>query len=341
MDTYRRKTPLHRILRGGVVLVAVFAIAVLGYRLLGDYEWVDAIWMVVITISTVGYSEQSELGTTLQLFTIFVVLSGMTAAVYTFGGLMQLMLEGEIDRLLGTRRLNQQLRKLRDHVIICGYGRMGRHLANELRSQNRSLVVIDGNPDLADENVAGDAIHVIGDATDEEVLNGAGITHAKTLVISLPSDADNVFITLTARGMNSELQIIARAEQRTSEKKLRQAGANRVVMPAVIGARQMARMVTRPSTADLFELAAESAFVDLEIDEIEVKPDSGFAGKSVVDTQAHKRHKLLIIAIKRPDGELIFNPSAESRLNVADTLILMGHASDIESFYREFATTSS
>ena len=330
------KTPLQRIREGAMVLTAVFVIAVLGYRFLGDMGWIDALWMVVITVSTVGYGERSQLEPEVQLFTVGVILFGMTAAFYTFGGLIQIILEGEFDRLIGRRRMQKEIQQLDQHVLICGYGRMGQYLSADLKDRKRPIVVIDKDEKaIAEARLLG-LLAVEGDATEEDVLRALRIEHAWALVAALPSDAESVFITLTARNLNPDIQIIARAEQPSTEKKLRQAGANKVVMPTVIGARQMVRMITRPSTADLIEMVNESSFAELELEEFLIEPASQLVGVTVRETEALRRHKLLVIAIKDQSGELTFSPTAEQKFQAGDTVMLMGHAEDTEKFCQEF-----
>ncbi len=325
-------SPWQRIRVGAIILASVFVIAVLGYRFLGGYDWIGAIWMVVITISTVGHSERSSFGPGLQLLTIFVVLFGMTAAVYTFGGFFQLVLEGELDRIMGKRRMSNQLQQLSNHIIVCGYGRMGQHLVQDLDCHDHALVVIDKDPAKVEEALESGLLCVLGDATDEDLLETVRVRQAKALVTSLPSDADCVFITLTARDMNADLQIVSRAEQQSTEKKLRQAGANRVVMPTIVGAKQMVRMVTRPGTANLIDLVTESSFEDVELDEVEVVETSPLVGKQLREVSALQELQLLAVAIQRPKSDLIFSPRAEEILGVGDTVMLMGHPSDIQRF---------
>ncbi len=326
------KTPLQRIARGGMLLLAVVGIAVVGYRIFGEYSWLEAAWLVVVTISTVGYSETSTLSPPLQLLTIFVILVGMSAAAYTFGGLIQLLFAGEIDRLIGMRRMTSEIATLKDHVIICGFGRMGQCLAAELKSHRRNSVILEINPDrLREADDLGYAC-LTGDATEETTLISAGIERAKTLVAALSGDAENVFLTLTARNLNSKLQIVARADQVSTEKKLRQAGADRVVMPTVVGSRQMARVITRPTTADLIDLVSQREFADLELDELRVSESSKLVGMTIGETKAHRDHNLLLVAIQSAAGKMTFNPKATHRLDADEVVILMGHTGDIESF---------
>ncbi len=341
MRNRQLKSPLQRIASGGVLLLAVFTIAVVGYRLLGDYSWLESVWMIVITISTVGYGESSTLSPTLQLLTIFVILVGMSAAAYTFGGLIQLLLAGEIDRLIGLRRMTVEIANMKDHVIICGFGRMGQSLAAELQSQHRKLVILELNPErLREADTLGYAC-LSGDATEDATLMSAGIDRAKTMVAALSGDAENVFLTLTARNLSPKLQIVARADHVSTEKKLRQAGADRVVMPTVVGSRQMARVITRPTTADLMELVSQREFADLELDELRISENSKLIGMTVGDSLAHRDHNLLMVAIQTAAGKLTFNPKASHHFAPNEVVILMGHTGDIESFRDKYDKTVS
>ena len=336
MSVHTAQSPLHRIERGAKVLASIFVLAVLGYRFLGGYDWTDAIWMVVVTISTVGFSEHSELDWKLQLYTVGVILVGISASVYTFGGFFQLMVEGELERLIGKRRMEREIELLSGHIVLCGYGRMGEHLAHALYRQGKPFVVIESDAEKVAEVASDQMLCFHGDATEEDVLEAVRVKHAKTLVTTLPSDAASVFITLTARNLNPELQIIARAELQSTEQKLRQAGANKVILPTVIGAQQAVRMITRPSTADLMELVAESSFNELDLEEFVVPDTSLLIGKSVRETDANRRHRVLVIAIKHADGKMAFNPNADHRFRSLDTIMLMGHTDDIIRFREEY-----
>lgn len=325
-------SPWRRIQIGAVVLACVVVVALLGYRFFGGYDWIGALWMVVVTISTTGHTERSEFTPALQLFTVFVILFGMTAAVYTFGGFFQLVLEGELDRVLGRRRMTREIEQLTDHIIVCGYGRMGEHLVEELRHQSLPVVVVDLDPRAIDEATAAGLLCLMGDATEEVLLETVGIHRASTLVTALPSDADSVFITLTARDMNPALQIIARAEQKNSEKKLRQAGADRIVMPTIVGARQMVRMITRPGTAQLIDLVTRPSFEDIELDEIVLNSNSNWVGSKLGEIEAIDAEQLMVIAVQRDQEPMIFHPSDNQQLNAGDVLMVMGNPQRIRKF---------
>ncbi|MGI9466991.1 MAG: potassium channel family protein [Rubripirellula sp.] len=330
------RTPLERIRLGGFVLAAVFILAILGYRFVGDYDWIAAVWMVVITISTVGYGETSQLPPRIQALTVLVIVLGISASVYTFGGLFQLGVEGELENVLGKRRMKKEIMRLRDHAILCGFGRMGKKLAEELQAQGVEIVVVDQDSDAIDEAIHAGFCCVSGDATAEETLSEAGLTRASTLVSTFPNDAECVFITLTARDLNKKIRIIARAERESTEKKLLQAGADTIVMPTVVGARQMGRMITRPSTAHLIKLVDEGGNQDFDIDEVLVHENSRLVGLSVQQTEAHRRHGLLVVAVRSASGELRFNPDSGEKFTVGEIVIVMGRRDDIARFRDEY-----
>lgn len=321
-------------------MVMIFIIAVVGYRYLGDethsYSWLDSIFMVVITIATVGFGEDSSLSPQLKILTIFVIVFGISTSVYVVGGFIQLMTEGELQRILGTRRMTKGIERLDQHVVLCGFGRIGQLLASDLTKQSQPLVVVERDDARYDEAAALGYLVVKGDASEEEILLAAGIAKAKSLVSALPGDAENVFITLTSRNLNPKLLIISRAEHPSTEKKLIQAGANHVVMPAHIGAQRMSRLVTRPITAEVIDLVSDNQIRDVEMGEIHLRTGNGLIGKTVAEAEAHRKHGLLVVALKQSDGEMMFNPGGDHLFEEGEAVIVMGHLEEIEKFSKSF-----
>jgi voltage-gated potassium channel len=264
-----------------------------------------------------------------------VILTGVSAAAYTFGGVLQMMTEGEIEKVVGTRRLAHDIAKLKDHVIVCGFGRIGQILCEELTRSKHSFVVIECSPERIELARSLGYLTQTGDATEEEVLAVVGIGRAKTLVTALPTDAANVFITLTSRNLNRSLQIIARGEFPSTQKKLLQAGANRVVLPAATGAQRMAAMVTRPSTIELLELVAGKSVLDVEIDEVAIPAGCPLVGNTVQSAETRRIHGLLVVAVKRRHGAMVFNPGADFVFEAGDTVIVMGKPDHIGRFRQE------
>ena len=315
---------------GVVSLSTIFLISVLGYRYIGGYGWLEATWLVVVTISTVGYSEHTSSSPAMQLFTMLVIVLGVTGAAYTCGGFVQLMLEGEVEKVLGKRKMTIEISRLKDHVVICGFGRMGEDLAKQLSHRGFKLVVIDNSDDRVVVAREKNLIAVTGDATSENVLLDAKLSDALVLVTALPTDAENVFITLTARNICPEIQIIAKAELESSCRKLRQAGADKIVMPHKIGAQRMERMITRPSTADLVELFAETSALDIELDEFRISDSSSLIGKSLAQSKIKEEFDLLVVGIHGSDGQFRFNPKPHDTIQPGDTLVVMGNVDNVE-----------
>lgn len=318
------------------MLGAVVALSTCGYRLAG-WSWVDSLYMVVITIGTVGYGETRPMGDLMRLYTIVVIVVGISASVYTFGGLIRMMAEGELNRIFSEHRISRGIEHLHDHLVVCGYGRIGQILAEEMERNKQTYVIIDNDPKRSEQARAQGHLSITGDATEEDILLKAGVERAKSLVTALPNDAANVFITLTSRNLNPHLQIIARGEFPTTQKKLLQAGANRVVLPAVIGAHRIAAMLTRPSALEFLEIFSGRSAVDVEIDEWTIPRGSPLIGKTVAEAETRRRHGLLIVAVKHAGGNMTFNPDSDFIFSADDIVIAMGRPANIERFRQDFS----
>lgn len=330
------QSPAIKRLRVGLVTLAVlFFVGVAGYSLLG-MGLLDAVYMVIVTFSTVGNRGIAPDDPPLALFTILMILFGVSTTLYIVGVFVQMMLEGEINRAIGQRRVTNEIERLANHVIVCGYGRTGEILAGELAQRKKPFVVVDNDPERINEAASEGYLALTDNATEEQALIDAGIQRASTVVASLPTDAENVFLTLTARNLKPDLQIIARGELQSTEKKLLQAGADRVVMPAAAGAGRMAAMITRPSTVELIELAAGRHMAEVEIDELVIPPGCSLVGQTVRDVQPRARHGLLIVAVRSTGKPLVFNPDADFVLQADDAVMVMGRITDIERFRDEY-----
>ena len=321
---------------GFALLLSVITAAVTGYSIFFGLGWLEATWLTIVTITGVGYAEQSTKPPSFQLFTIFVIVLGFVATAYALTGLIRLLLEGELERAVGKRRMEKEINKLDNHVIVCGYGRLGQFIAADLGHDHHQFVVVENDPDQVAEAQQDGYLVEAGDATEEHVLVAAGLERAKALVTSLPSDAENVFITLTARNLNPQVQIISRAEHPSTARKLSQAGASQTILPALTSARHMVRMITRPTTADLIELVAQKDFQDFELDELRIPPNNPLVGVSMRDSHAHFKHRLLVIAVKQSDDSMVFNPDADYVFAESETAIVMGRRDDIDTFCAQF-----
>lgn len=329
-------TSFRRILIGGLFFGITMLVAVTGYMVAG-WPLFDSLYMVIITIFGVGYGEVRPIeSNVLRIFTILVIIAGTSASVYIVGAVVQSFTEGEINRALGIRRMMKTIESLHGHVVICGFGRMGQILARELHHGGMMFVVIDNDGDRTTEAAELGYLVLTGDATDEDVLELAGIHRARFLTSVLPSDAANVFITLTARGMNPDLVILARGEFPTTEQKLQLAGADHVVLPATIGAHRIAHMIRHPAALNFLDKNDGSSTLnellsrlDIQLDELVVPNNSSLVGAMVQDVELQGDTAYLIVALRRADGKTLTHPPNQTVLRGGDTIILMGHRGDI------------
>lgn len=324
---------LGRARRGALVLGVVFVCSILCFHWWFRKPLLEAIYWTVITIAGVGYSQSAgqEVGEARQFLSIVVILVGMLAMAYTLGMLIQAVVEGQLDKALGAKRMNKEIQKLKNHVIVCGFGRIGQNLAHRLARHRVPFIVIDPSADALSEAKTLDYVCLEADATDEDVLRQAGIDRASTIVFALQSDPDNVFLTLTVRNMNKNISIVARGEDPRTEQKLFQAGATQVVMPAVIGAERMADMIVRPEASDLLRCVGHESGLNAELEEFQFTPESAYAGRTVGEAE---QTQVMIVALRRADGETCFNPADDDKILVGDIAIIMGPEASIEQFYQ-------
>ena len=318
------------IIRALIMLGLVLLIGTAGYAVIEGWKILDAIYMTVITITTVGYGEVRAVSPTGRVFTIALICMGMGIIAYTLGMVAQAMVELQVRSILGRKRLGLKIKSIKNHYILCGYGRIGRIISQELKASRIPLLVIDNNPDSKQGLEQQDIPYIIDDATSEDVLIEAGIERAKGLISVVLSDADNLFITMTARGLNPGLFILARAEEEQSHKKLLRAGANRVVLPYLIGGQKMAHTITKPAVTDFLELTIHDKDIELEMGELLVKDRSRLKGVTLADSGIRQEMNVIIVAIRKENGEMAFNPSSETRIETGDTLIALGPDNDLK-----------
>ncbi len=322
--------------RGLIGLSLVLSWGIAGYMIMG-WSFGDALYMVVVTVSSVGYGEVRPVDTTLlRVHTLLLIGTGVLAVGYTVAGLLRIITEEELARLTGHHRVRRMIDSLTDHTIVAGLGRMGAIVCEELAAAGEPFVLIDESPEKLATIQARGWLHVSGDATDEGVLNEAGIARAKAIVTAIPNDAANVFITLTARQMNARIQIVARAERSTTAKKLKQAGANNVVLPAAIGAHRIVSILTNPSAVEFTELVTHRSHLAIEINEVVVHDPGPFAGLTLRDADIGRRTGVMVIAVKRADGRVEFPPSGDEPFSAGDTIVLLGRRTTLEQFRKEF-----
>ena len=309
------------------LLLAVLVFGTIGYVAFG-FGLVDAMYQTVTTVATVGFREVQPLSTGGKFFTMALILVGVSSTLYAFSVLDRDRHRGSPPRLLGRRRMERKITTMHDHVIICGWGRVGRSIASEINEAGRPLVVVDSDPDRL-----GDSPYpsVIGDATQDPVLTAAGIERASALIAAVDADAANSFIILSARAMRPDLFIVARARSNDSEEKLRRAGADRVVNPQHIGGARMAAFVLRPHVAEFVDVVMHDRNLEFRLEELSIGAGSSMAGKTLRDARVRDRTGALVLAVRESHGNLRTNPSPDSAIEAGDLLIAIGTESELRA----------
>jgi voltage-gated potassium channel len=310
--------------------VVLVGLGTTGYVLVEHWSVFDALYMTVITLTTVGFMEIHPLTPPGRAFTMLLSLGGVFTLFYAATTTIQWVVGGQLRGEVGRRRMQKTLAALRNHVIVCGYGRMGRLVAQEFSTLRRPFVVVDLDAKAMEDFAVPHGIAYVGDATSDDTLRAVGVERAAVLVTVAASDADNLFITMSARLLNEKLNIVARAEEEGAEPKLLRAGASRVVAPYVIGGHRMALAVTRPAVVDFLELATRHDFLDVQMEEIAVAPGSTLAGQRLRDTNIRQDLGVIIVSIRKADGRNAFNPPAEHVLEPGDLLITLGHPNQLD-----------
>jgi voltage-gated potassium channel len=331
-----RRGSVRRIVIGFALVGFVMVYGTAGYMVMG-WTFMDSFYQVVITISAVGLTEVHPLvSTPLRVHTMLVIAMGLFSVAFTLGGFLSLLTEGEFQKYLGQQRMMRQIETQKGHTIVAGFGRVGALVCEGLASSELPFVIIELDANRVPEMEARGFLHLVGDATDEAVLEQAGIERAGVLVTAMPNDAANVFITLTARELSPDLLIIARAEQPTTQKKLRQAGANHVIMPAVIGAHRIVSLLTNPTAVEFVELVTQRSSLAIEMDDIPIRADSPLAGQTIRDADIRRLTGVMVIAIKRADGRVEFPPSGDNPLDPGDSIVLLGRRANLDQFREKF-----
>jgi voltage-gated potassium channel len=308
--------------------LAFSAGATVGYHLIEGWSWLDSIYMVVMTITTIGYKEVHELSHAGQIFNIGVMIVGVGLVFLSTGALTQGLLEFELGKFLGKRKMQRDIERLTGHYIICGAGRVGRSVAHELAIKPVPFVVIENNEQGLHD--IGDWLTLIGDATHEKTLREARVVHAAGLVAATTTDATNIYIVLTARSLNPKLKIIARASEETAEKHLRTAGADTVISPYAFAGHRIAQSFLRPNVLDFLDLATtNSGSEEMLIEEILVSPGSRFDRTTVGTSAIHRQFRSMVLAVRHASGETRFNPTAQDPINGGDFLIVMGEPAQL------------
>jgi voltage-gated potassium channel len=318
------------------IILGLLIFGSVGYMIVERVDLLDALYITVSTLTTLGIVEPlSHAG---KIFTIFFALVGVsivfTVVFWAVGNAVELAASERMQKLIWRKRMDKTIRSLKGHYIICGYGRMGQAIASEFRARKVRFVVIENNPEQIPRLQLENELYIEGDASDEDVLKSAGIENAKGLISVAPSDADNTFIVLTAKGMNPKLFVVARSIKAEDESKLRRAGADRVMSPYILGGKRMAWAVLCPNVIDFLDTAVNFDSLEMEIVEVTVSSESRFAGKTIRDSGVREQSGATVIALKNTSGTLVSSPTPDIQICDGDILIAVGTPNQVEELQR-------
>lgn len=319
-----------------IILVLILITGLAGYMIIEGYNFIDALYMTIITISTVGYGEISSLSLSGRLFTIFLIITSFGTYAYAISIITTYFVEGNVGAIIHGKRFKRASKKMENHIIICGYGRNGQQAGNELNLYNEAFVVIDQKAELADTISEKIDKFIEGDATQDEVLLNADIKTAKSIITTLPNDADNLYVVITARALNPKLKIISRASNDSSEKKLRMAGVDSVVLPEKVGGAHMAKLIARPDILEFLDHLSVRGNAATNLEEIVCnKLPKKLINKSINEIQIRKETGANIVGFKTAEGDYIINPKPDTKMQPNSKLFVLGTPEEIERM-REF-----
>jgi voltage-gated potassium channel len=311
--------------------VMLIGVSTLCYVVIEDMPFLDALYMTVITVTTVGFREVGQLDANGQVLTILVALMGVVLVAIAVGSLTEVLVAGSVQRMLGRRRMEKQIEGLWNHYILCGYGRIGHLIGKDLWAEGVPFVVIERNPENLASAAEDGLLFLEGDATEDDMLLKAGIRRARGLITTLPSDAQNVFVAMSARDLSPKLEILARAEEEAGKRKLLRAGATRVVAPYEIGARRMAHSILRPSVIDFIELVTLSpGEAEMLLGEVLIQPDSDLEEQTLVESEIRAKHQAYVVALKKAGEKMEMNPSPDTRMEAGDVMIVIAPSRDLK-----------
>ncbi|QHI38743.1 Voltage-gated potassium channel Kch [Kordia antarctica] len=319
------------------LLVIVFTIGVMGFHIISDMSWIDAIYMTTITITTVGFGEVVPLDQNARLFTVCLIIVSVFVLAYAISVITEYIISRSTLRNIIHRKTLKKIRSMENHIIICGFGRNGRQASEKLRAHDQEFIIIEKDRDVIERYEDVETYFIEGNASDDEILLKAGIEKASSLITALPSDADNLFVVLSARQINKELLIISRASQETSYKKLKLAGADNVIMPDRIGGEHMASLVVVPDLIEFIDKLSISGKNTTNIEEINIESLTSFDREiSLKELDLRKETGCTVIGYKTPEGDYIINPEAELKLSPASKIIVLGRPEQVESLKRKY-----
>jgi voltage-gated potassium channel len=319
----KTSNPIFQLARGAAALALVLIIGTIGYSIIQGWSLWDSFYMTVITISTVGFGEIHPMSIGGQIFTVVLIFIGVGTLLYLFSSGVQYLLEGELGLRLGRRRMNERIRKLHNHFIVCGYGRVGEAVASVLKQQNIDFVAVDLREDCFNRALAANHMAIRGDATATEILNQVSIEHARGLIVCFGNDADNLYAILSAKEINPKIEIISRANSKEAANRMRVAGAEHVIAPEVIGGQQMAMLALRPAAVQFVETILSSKKEDLIVEDIKASADSSLIGSTIGQIE-DRFTRVKILAIRVEDGPAVINPPLDTVIQANHILTVFG-----------------
>ena len=327
---------MKKILASALILLIILIYGTSGYMFIEDSSLTDSLYMTVISITTVGFSEVIPLSPAGKYLTIFLIFGGVGFFLYIVSMITEAMVEGGLQSFLGRRHMEKKLAGLRDHYIVCGFGRIGKVISKILHENRRTFLIIENNPEEIRAIEELGYLVLQGDSTSDDTLAKAHIDTAKALIAVTSSDADNVYVILSARVLNPSIYILARSSgKKGAESKLLRSGANKVFSPYEIGARRMAQSLVRPTVIDFIDLTVHDGELGLRLEELQVSDKATFANKSLMQSGIRSEHDLIVVAIKRQKGEMLFNPNPNTAILPGDILVVLGEHANIQSLEKK------
>src|SRR5579884_170311 len=306
------------------LLLITLCVGTAGFALIEGWGWFDAFYMTLTTITTVGYQEVHPLDRAGRIFNSFVIFFGVSAVLFAIGSMTQTIIELELQDRYGKRRRKRLISQLHNHFIVCGFGRVGRNASYELQRANVPFLVVDRNEQRVERAMQANMLAVVADATNDDDLRAAGVLRARGLIAALPSDAENLFIILSAKTLNPKLVVVTRASEEQAEEKLRRAGADTVFAPYTLAGRRLANSLLRPHVVEFLEFATSAVGPKIMMEQVRVEPGTKFVSKTTGAMLAGSGLNVILLAIRHANGEMIFNPPADSPISAGDFLIVLG-----------------
>ncbi|MCP4268382.1 MAG: potassium channel protein [Candidatus Brocadiaceae bacterium] len=313
-----------------LLLVLVLTVGTAGYSIVEKWSFFDSFYMTVITLSTIGFREIEPLSENGKAFTIALIFSGLGVVAYSVNNGVRAILEGEIQEVFGRRKMKKKLESLKGHYIVCGYGRMGKVICRELGAKGIPFVIVE--KETQEFDIDEEVLIAYGDATNDDLLKSVGIERAKGLISVLDSDAQNLYVVLSARGLNKDLFIVSRSNEESANYKLERAGANKVVSPYHIGGLRIAHTILKPTVVEFLELTAKTGNMEIQIEEVVVEEASSLAGKTIKEADIRAKNWVVIVALRKENGNLFFNPRANTLIEAGDKVAVVGQPEYFSQF---------